>query len=198
VTTSEFTVRYSEPLVRAAAHRFWLRALGWRFGLALLALAAFLAYQLAQGDRSWWVGLYGAIVGFGVIIAVTGWFAQRRRALQVFRDLEDGQAAFAMDDQRLKVSSKRGSAEIPWKLVAKYGATPIFGFSSSRRTASALCRSQACHPWRSQRSRKPCERQEGGLPNMALQRTRRPRIRSGRSLRSLGSPLNARPLGREQ
>jgi len=33
-------------------------------------------------------------------------------------------------------------------------------------------------------------------PNMALQRTRRPRYRSGRSLRSLGSPLNARPLGR--
>jgi hypothetical protein len=32
-------------------------------------------------------------------------------------------------------------------------------------------------------------------PNMALQRTRRPRIRSGRSLRSLGLPLNARPLG---
>ena len=30
---------------------------------------------------------------------------------------------------------------------------------------------------------------------MALQRTRRPRIRSGRSLHSLGSPLNARPLG---
>jgi len=35
----------------------------------------------------------------------------------------------------------------------------------------------------------------GVRPNMALQRTRRPRIRSGRSLRSLGSPLNARPLG---
>ena len=32
-------------------------------------------------------------------------------------------------------------------------------------------------------------------PNMALQRTRRPRIRSGRSLCSLGSPLNAYPLG---
>jgi hypothetical protein len=32
-------------------------------------------------------------------------------------------------------------------------------------------------------------------PNMALQRTRRPRLRSGRSLCSLGSPLNARPLG---
>ncbi len=31
-------------------------------------------------------------------------------------------------------------------------------------------------------------------PNMALQRTRRPRFRSGRSLRLLGSPLNARPL----
>src|SRR6476659_11399535 len=30
--------------------------------------------------------------------------------------------------------------------------------------------------------------------NMALQRTRRPRIRSGRALRSLGSPLNARSL----
>ena len=32
-------------------------------------------------------------------------------------------------------------------------------------------------------------------PNMALQRTRRPRFRSGRSLRSLGSPLNAYLLG---
>ena len=29
----------------------------------------------------------------------------------------------------------------------------------------------------------------------SLQRTRRPRLRSGRSLRSLGSPLNAQPLG---
>jgi len=29
---------------------------------------------------------------------------------------------------------------------------------------------------------------------MALQRTRRPRLRSGRSLCSLGSPLNARSL----
>jgi hypothetical protein len=35
----------------------------------------------------------------------------------------------------------------------------------------------------------------GSTPNMALQRTRRPRFRSGRSLCSLGSPLNARPLG---
>jgi hypothetical protein len=30
---------------------------------------------------------------------------------------------------------------------------------------------------------------------MALQRTRRPSLRSGRSLRSLGSPLNTRPFG---
>ena len=35
----------------------------------------------------------------------------------------------------------------------------------------------------------------GQSPNMALQRTRRPSLRSGRSLRSLGSPLNARPFG---
>jgi hypothetical protein len=32
-------------------------------------------------------------------------------------------------------------------------------------------------------------------PNMVLHRTRRLRFRSGRSLRSLGSPLNARLLG---
>jgi hypothetical protein len=32
-------------------------------------------------------------------------------------------------------------------------------------------------------------------PNKRLQRTRRPRIRSGRSLRSLGSPLKRYPLG---
>jgi hypothetical protein len=32
---------------------------------------------------------------------------------------------------------------------------------------------------------------------MALQRTRRPRFRSGRSLRSLGSPLKRWPFGRQ-
>jgi hypothetical protein len=37
--------------------------------------------------------------------------------------------------------------------------------------------------------------QDRSASNMALQRTRRPRFRSGRSLRSLGSPLNAYPLG---
>jgi hypothetical protein len=36
----------------------------------------------------------------------------------------------------------------------------------------------------------------GQPSNMALQRTRRPRFRSDRSLCSLGSPLNAQPLGR--
>ncbi len=41
----------------------------------------------------------------------------------------------------------------------------------------------------------PLATSEAQPPNMALQRTRRPRIRSGRSLCSLGSPLNARPLG---
>ena len=32
-------------------------------------------------------------------------------------------------------------------------------------------------------------------PNKSLQRTRRPRFRAGRSLRSLGSPLSSNPLG---
>jgi streptogramin lyase len=36
---------------------------------------------------------------------------------------------------------------------------------------------------------------EGASPNMALQRTRRPRLRPGRSLRSLGSPLSRKMLG---
>ena len=35
----------------------------------------------------------------------------------------------------------------------------------------------------------------GPPPNPRLQRTRRPSLRSGRSLRSLGSPLKRQPLG---
>jgi hypothetical protein len=35
----------------------------------------------------------------------------------------------------------------------------------------------------------------GSVPNMASQRTRRPHPRAGRSLCSLGSPLNAYLLG---
>jgi hypothetical protein len=40
-----------------------------------------------------------------------------------------------------------------------------------------------------------CHAFEPWLPNMRMQRTRRPRFRSGRSLRSLGSPLMRKPLG---
>jgi hypothetical protein len=45
----------------------------------------------------------------------------------------------------------------------------------------------------------PQARERGRVEQLsALKRQRRPRIRSGRSLCSLGSPLNAYPLGRSR
>jgi hypothetical protein len=73
---------------------------------------------------------------------------------------------------------------IPWGLkVVLSGAVAAGAFLLTRKWAVAIAPEPPGVPPRR-------------APNMALQRTRRPRIRSGRSLRSLGLPLSRQPLGR--
>lgn len=119
-----FTARYSEPLVRAAVTRFWLRSLGWRFALTLLGLGLLLSYRVAVGDRSWWVGVLGAVVCFSLLLGGLGWFGQRRRALEAFRDLENGEATFTLSEDRLAVRSSRASAELPWSTIREVWRYP--------------------------------------------------------------------------
>lgn len=121
---SAFTAQYSESLVRAAVTRFWLRSLGWRFAVTLFALGALTAHRVAIGDRSWWVGVLGAVVCFSLALGVLGWFAQRRRAMEALRDLEDGRATFTVREDRLIVRSKRAAAELPWNVIKQVWRYP--------------------------------------------------------------------------
>jgi len=126
--SGSFTVEYSEPLVRVAVTRFWLRSLGWRFCLPLLVLLLLVTYQVARGDRSWWVGLLGGIVCIGLAIAIAGWLAQRRRALDALRDLEEGKASFTVGEDRLVIRTARAAAELPWKTVREVWRYPDLWF----------------------------------------------------------------------
>lgn len=121
---SVFTAQYSESLVRAAVTRFWLRSLGLRFGVTFFALGLLLAYRLQAGDRSWWVVLLGVVVAISLVMGVAAWAAQMQRALEVLRDLDNGQATFTVAEDRLIVRSRRATTELPWGAIRQVWRYP--------------------------------------------------------------------------
>jgi len=79
------SLQYTEAVVREAALASWRRALGVRFVVALLTVAAILTYLVIRGDRSWFVGLTGAIVVLGAAFAAFSYVAARRSPLRTLR-----------------------------------------------------------------------------------------------------------------
>ena len=122
--SSEFTVHYTEPLVRAAVGRFWRRALGWKFVLAVLAIVVIVGYQVSRGDRSWYVGMLGTVAALGVLLTVVGYIAQYRRAMGSFRRLSGGTATFTVSDGALRMSSAIGSTEFSWNAIQEVWRYP--------------------------------------------------------------------------
>ena len=121
---TEFTVHYTEPMVRTAVGRFWRRALGWKFVLAVLVMAGIVGFRVSQGDRSWYVGMLGTVAALGVLVGVVGYFAQYRRAMGSFRRLSGGAATFTISDRALRMSSEIGSTEFSWNAIQQLWRYP--------------------------------------------------------------------------
>jgi hypothetical protein len=115
--TSEFTVRYTKPLVRTAVVRFWRRAIGWGPALAVAALGVFVVREVSLGDRSWSIGAFGTVAGIGVIVFVGSLAAQYRHHMAAFQTLEIGKAKVSVSDETLRLSSANGTSEFPWRLI---------------------------------------------------------------------------------
>ena len=61
-------LHYTEALVRSAIAAFWWRTVGWKFVIAALAVAVSVGYLLLAGDRSWFVGALGAVLGLALVL----------------------------------------------------------------------------------------------------------------------------------
>jgi hypothetical protein len=117
---------YTEPLLRAAVFAFWRRTVGVGFLVALGVVFGAWVFLLWQGDRSWVVGLLGAVLGFGGMFAVVVYLVHLRQALAKFRAMGAPTATWSMDDASFTLASGLGSTSLAWSSIVEVWRYPAF------------------------------------------------------------------------
>lgn len=122
----EVILRYDEHLLRQAVLRFWWRLIGVRFVIALVAMAAGLAWLVAHGDRSWFVGVLATVLALAVAFVVIIYFVHYRSAMRRFKNLGEPEATLTVSETSFTMSSGAGSGTFPWSAVTELWQFPAF------------------------------------------------------------------------
>ena len=120
------TLHYSEALVRRAIRAFWWRLTGWIYFAAFLALLVAFVYLIATGNRSWWLGVLGTVLGINFVVSAAVYAVHWRSAMARFRRMKSKEVVFSMDEDRFRVESELGSTELSWSVVVKVWRFPDF------------------------------------------------------------------------
>lgn len=112
-------LHYTESLVRSAVVAFWWRTVGWRFLLAFVTLAGGLGYLLVAGDRSWFVGALGAVLGLALAFVAALYLVHLRGSLARFRRMGSKEATLVAESDKLVLASDVGSSELRWSAVGE-------------------------------------------------------------------------------
>ncbi len=127
---NETKLRYSEPLLREAVRFFVIRSiargLGLSFLVALILVAGGLAYLIAQGDRSWFVGALLALLVFVGVFFLVIYLAHIRNTVGRFRQMRVPEATLSCTEDHFTVSSELGSATMPWSAITEIWHHPRF------------------------------------------------------------------------
>ena len=113
----EATLTFSEPLVRRSVWRFCARTIGWSYPFALLIVLVSFILDYVRGDRSWKIGLAGAVLSLGLVVPVILVRNQLSAALFRYRALKGKPALFRATEESFSVQSAAGSAELPWRAI---------------------------------------------------------------------------------
>ncbi len=122
-----FTVRYTEAIAKAAVRTYvWRRFVIenkplWITGAAMAALTAWLA---ATGDRSWHLGLFGAVAALPILMLAIGWRAHFANTVGRFRRMNEPQARFELYPDVLRIKAEDGEAAIRWSTISEIWTTP--------------------------------------------------------------------------
>jgi hypothetical protein len=120
------TLRYTEALLRRAVRAFWWRTIGWTYVAAAVALLCVFSYQLRMGDRSWWVGVLGTVLGLAVTFGVALYTVHYRGTMGRLRRMRTPEATIELGEERFRVSSELGTAEVAWAAVTEVWSFPEF------------------------------------------------------------------------
>lgn len=110
---------YTEPLVAAAVRAYWNKTIGPAFLFAVALLITFLVWLLANGDRSWLVGLTAAVALLGVVMPIAVYVVHYRNSMGKFREMSSPVADLVAEDDTFTISSDRGTTCLKWNTVAE-------------------------------------------------------------------------------
>src|SRR5262245_50081183 len=117
------TLKYDEQLVNRAVRSYWRRSLGIGVLVGVPLLCIILAMRLADGDRSWYVGLLAGAVLLGIGMPILVYLVHYRNSMAKFRDMKEPVATFIADQDSFTLSSDHGSSTLKWEAIKE-----IWGF----------------------------------------------------------------------
>ena len=127
---NQTTIRYSEPLLRAAVRAFCVRALGralgLRFLLALGMVVASVTALLVQRERSWVIPFLLSALLFVAAFIVSIYVAHMRNTLGTYRGMRHPEATLSFDEEHFTLASELGSSTLPWSAVTEVWRYPRF------------------------------------------------------------------------
>jgi hypothetical protein len=107
------TVRYTEPLVRKAIQRTIVRLLGPLYFIAMGLLAVSMILAAVQESHGWFVGVVATALTLGTLVPVVAIRTHTKAAISRLVQLDDGAASIDIGEERLRLSSKLGSIDLP-------------------------------------------------------------------------------------
>lgn len=113
------TLNYTEDLIARAVLLYWRRTVGIGLVAMVGLIICLLAWRLADGDRSWIVGLLMAVTILGVAMPLAVYVVHYRNSMSKFRAMARPTAVFTADDEGFTISSDEGTATLKWSAVAE-------------------------------------------------------------------------------
>jgi hypothetical protein len=111
------TLKYSEQFIKDAIRSYWWKNIGPIFPSVSLLLAAFVIYRALGGDRSWVIGVIGAIVVIAFLVMAASYFVHLKRSLSRLRRMKIPEATLELGEERFRIASDVGTSEIQWSLI---------------------------------------------------------------------------------
>lgn len=111
------TLKYSEQFIKDAVLSYWRRTVGPLFPIVSFLLAALVVYRAINGDRSWYIGVLGAVVIISAAVMVASYFVHLNRSLARLRRMTIPEATLELGEERFRVVSDVGASEIQWSLI---------------------------------------------------------------------------------
>ena len=112
-------LQYDSALLREALFGFWWRTVTGRLLVALTVSLFGFVYCWVNGDRSWLIGVLGAVLvsGVGMIMAV--YFVHLANMKRKIKNMGTPEATFTASDSSFSVASGAGSSTMPWASVTE-------------------------------------------------------------------------------